>query len=104
MKKIMMIVLALAISTMAYAAGDVPKYDVDKFCEAIAKGKATIHNACIDMEQNAYADVKKRWADIPDGIKEYCGAIAGGANSYQAFIECEKLEKKEAKNKKSFKH
>jgi len=101
MKTIVMIALAMAIPAMAYA-GTVPKYDVEKFCEAIAKGKASIYNACIDMEQKAYDDVKKRWARIPDQIKDYCGAIASGANSYQAFIECEKIEKDAAKNKKSF--
>ena len=101
MKKILCTLVMVAVPAVAFAA--VPQYDVEKFCEGLAKGKAAIYNACISMEQKSYDDLKKRWAKIPDKTKEFCGNIAKGMNSYQSFIECEKLEKKAAKNKKSFK-
>lgn len=93
MKKLaLLVVMALVVPALAHA-GAIPNYNSEKFCETISSGKRAIYNACIDLEQKAYDDLKKRWARIPQPTKDFCGAVGKGADSYQAFKECEVQQK-----------
>ena len=106
MKKAIIVSLLFTIPALAHAAG-VPKYDVNKFCDQVAKaadGSATVRNACIDAEQETYNKLKKEWQSIPEKTRDYCNKIASSVDSYQAFDECVKLEAKEKKKKKEFKY
>lgn len=107
MKKTLIVFLLFVVPASVYAL-DIPKYNVDKFCNQLSKaadGSAAVKNACFDLEQETYNKLKKEWKNIPENTKTHCDTIARGlGESYQAFNECVKLEAKEQKKKKEFKY
>lgn len=98
----------LLLTTALASAFDLPRYDVDSYCQQVAQvsgGSATIYNGCIDMEQSAYNDLKQSWASIPGKTAKYCNRVARTSNgSYTILQGCIDMEMDAAGNKAGFQY
>ncbi len=77
-------------------AEELPRYDVAGHCRSVsdvAGGSAMIYRGCMEMEQEAYDGLKRRWSAIPTRMRSYCdeiGRVAGG--SYSILAGCVDME------------
>lgn len=80
------------------AATDMPRYDVDAHCRAVAEFggsySAVMENGCFDLEQQAYDALKPHWNELPEAMREHCDEVArlGGDGSYSMLKGCIDLE------------
>ncbi len=102
MRRLLLLGCMLGLSAVA----EVPRYDVEGYCEKLKKvsgGSDMIYNSCIDMEQDAYNNLKPNWAIYPEETKKYCnrlGEVSGGA--YSILETCIDMELEESSNKSKF--
>jgi hypothetical protein len=105
MKKTFLLIALSALSFSAYA-NELPRYDVPASCQEVANfggGSHQIYNSCIQMEQQAYNNLKNRWAGIPNDIRGSCIEVASfGGNSYQILESCIQMEQGAADNPETF--
>lgn len=89
-------------------AEGLPRYDVDKYCRSVSDmsgGSQMIFNGCIELEQDAYDDLKPQWAQMPPKARSYCGQVAEmGGGSYSLLSGCIELERDEAARPKQFQY
>ena len=91
-----LVLLLLAVTTSTAYAGDIPKFDVDGYCNRIADqigGSNQLRNSCINQEQGSYNSLKAKWISIPTRTHDYCTrislAIGGSYNILQTCIRQE---------------
>lgn len=103
------ILLALACLTPAFAAAAdmaLPRFDVPTSCAKVARSggtySETIYSGCLDMEQQAYDDLKAKWDSLPQGIRASCVRVAKAANpSYSILSGCIDMETSAASENKT---
>lgn len=102
------LILAILFTAAPASAFDLPRYDVDSYCQQVAQvsgGSATIYNGCIEMEQSAYNDLKQSWASVPEKTAKYCNRVARTSNgSYTILQGCIDMEMDAAGNKVGFQY
>ena len=92
------------------AAAEMPRYDVDSYCERIARVggdySAVMFDGCFEMEQSAYDALKARWNKLSSEMRGYCDRVArvGGDGSYSMLQGCVEIEKAASSNQKTFKY
>ncbi|MGP5308078.1 hypothetical protein [Vreelandella alkaliphila] len=89
----------LAFSSVALAS-DLPRYDVEGYCEMIASGSHDMFNFCIDEEQKAYDELRTVVSSVETQTLNYCNQIAG--DSYDMLLFCIEEEDDAANNRRSF--
>lgn len=103
--------LAAAIACPTWAAGDLPRFDVDAHCEKVAavggSRSEVIFGGCMDMEQQSYDGLKAIWTSLPDSLRTHCekvGRVGGG--NYVTLLGCVEMERQaEAHNeRRTFKY
>ncbi|MCK0743549.1 hypothetical protein [Chromohalobacter nigrandesensis] len=98
-------VVMLAATAQAQQA---PRYDVESHCEQVASvggsPSNTMYNSCIEMEQQAYDNIKQGWSSIPGGTQQHCDQVAtvGGAGSYTMLESCVQMETQAADDRSEF--
>ncbi|WP_275286907.1 hypothetical protein [Halomonas elongata] len=95
-----------ALSGMALASG-IPRFDVEGHCEQVASvggSSNMLYNSCIDMEQQAYDNLKPAWSNLPGNIQSHCTDVSsvGGPGSYSLLESCVQMETEAANNRESF--
>lgn len=102
------VALALGLTTAGAARAEMPDYDVNAHCKAIAAfGGApsqTLLNACLQQEQAAYDHLKPSWDALPVAMREHCNSIArfGGPGSFTLLDACVDQENAAARNNATF--
>lgn len=89
----------LAFSSAALAS-DLPRYDVEGYCEMIASGSHDMFNFCIEEEQKAYDELRTMASSVESQTLSYCEPIAG--DSYDMLLFCINEEVEAADNRRSF--
>lgn len=95
-------VASILPSAQAQTRSDMPSYDVDQYCRAVARSTGahseTIFGGCFDMEQQAYDALKPRWAALPASMRRHCDQVARstGAGSYTILKGCVEMEESSA--------
>lgn len=103
-----MIGLGALLLTAAAQAQEMPRYDVEGYCKAVAgiggSFSNTMYNSCIDMEQQAYSGIKPSWGAVPVETQGYCDDVAsvGGPGSYTMLESCVQMETSAAEQTKQF--
>lgn len=112
MRRLGMILTALqALSTPTFAA-EVPRYDVEAWCEQVSNAgggsSAMIYNGCFDQEQDAYTSLKQDWARVPAKTQHWCNQVAksGGGGSYMILKGCidQEVDATQERGGKAFKY
>ena len=86
----------------------IPRYDVESYCKSVADmsgGSSMIFNGCIEMEQEAYDDIKQIWLNLSQKQKKYCdevGQVSGG--SYSILKGCLDMEMEASSSTPKFKY
>lgn len=86
----------------------IPRYDVESYCKSVADmsgGSSMIFNGCIEMEQEAYDDLKQIWLNLSQKQKKYCdevGQVSGG--SYSILKGCLDMELEASSSTPKFKY
>lgn len=84
------------------------RYDVEHHCEKIAgfggSYSATLNNACIRQEQDAYDALNMNWGSYPSQVLAHCDRIAtfGGDGSYTLLQACIQQEMQARSNPPNF--
>ena len=106
----------LAVSLIALmpslALADLPKFDVNKHCDTIAKsmGQSSemIRSGCFEQEQSSYNNLKQVWDTLPKSMQSHCTAVAKSMphGSYMILDGCvtQELESKEDNSNFQFKY
>jgi hypothetical protein len=83
------IVPAFAVG-QAWAADDIPAFDIVQNCKAEAVGAGTGVEACTRDETNAKDELAKRWSSYGASAKKDCigEASIGGDKSYVELLTC----------------
>lgn len=87
-----------AFTAAANAQSAIPKYDPDGWCAQVASagggGSETIKRGCMEMEQEAYNNLKGRWAGLPEKTRKWCDKVAraAGKGSYSTLQGCIEME------------
>lgn len=101
------VVVLLALLPAVAVAQDLPRFDVDKYCESISQiggGSHSLFNTCVGLEQGAYDNLTASWDGVSARIRRHCaelGAIGGG--TYQMVETCVRMEQEAAGGRKTFK-
>jgi hypothetical protein len=88
--------LFISVSALAQSA-PMPYYDVERHCRRIASFggsySATLYDGCLDMEQNAYDNLKPYWSSLPSAMRQHCDRIArSGGGNYTILEGCVQME------------
>lgn len=105
------IIIATALFAVPAFAQDLPRFDVEKYCDEIASlggsSSEMMKGACFDQEQTAYDKSKSRWTELPSSIRSYCLDISrfGGA-SYMMLDACidQEIKAKQGNDGRAFKY
>lgn len=98
--------VGLVMLIPSFALADIPKFDVDKHCDNIAKtmGQSSemIRSGCFEQEQTAYNNLKQVWDTLPKSMQSHCTAIAKtmAPGSYMILEGCV-IQEQESKNDNS---
>jgi hypothetical protein len=99
--------LAVIVAGTAQAQS-LPRYDVSSYCRMVSDvsgGSSMIYSGCIDMEQDAYNDLKSRWASISSTTISYCQEVASvSGGTYMILNGCIDMEQDAAGGDNSFKY
>lgn len=104
------LLIAGAIMSCSFpaVAQNVPRYDVEKYCQRVASavgGSAQIENACISQEQEAYDGLKSSWASVAAKTQAYCDKVARAVGgTYQIMATCIEQESSATQAKPGFKY
>lgn len=75
-----------------------PQYDVDHYCEKIARfsgtSSARLKSDCIKQERNAHAALDMSWDRHPSQVLAECIYVFGGEGSYTVLLACIQQEMK----------
>nr|WP_290693732.1 hypothetical protein [Halomonas sp. UBA3074] len=93
-------VVILLVFSNSILASDLPRYDVEGYCEMIARGSHDMFNFCIDEEQKAYDELGTMVSSVETQTLNYCDQIAG--DSYDMLLFCIEEETEAADNRRSF--
>lgn len=108
MKSISKFVFAGLLFLPSISNAQIPKYDVESYCKSVADisgGSSMIFNGCIEMEQEAYDDLKQIWPNLPQKTKNHCDEIAQvGGGSYTILKSCLDMETAAASSTPKFKY
>ena len=104
MKKL--ILLAAGLPAIAVAQ-ELPRFDVERHCEKLSQiggGSHSMFNTCIELEQDAYDNLRERWGEVSARIRRHCGELGAiGGGSYQMVETCVEMEQEAASGRRSFK-
>lgn len=93
---LVIIAVSLHLFPGSVAAKDLPRYDVEAYCTTVSEfsgGSRMIFNGCIELEQEAYDELRATWAALPERTRSYCQEVARfGGNSYSMLQGCVDLE------------
>lgn len=104
------IFIVMLIFSIPAFGQNLPRYDADAYCKKVASVggtySATIENACIDQEQQAYDRLKSGWDGYPSQAESYCDRVAtvGGAGSYSILGACIQQEIQARTGSKHFRY
>ena len=99
---------SLLLFASAASAQDLPRYDVEAYCTTVSDfsgGSRMIFNGCIELEQEAYDELRATWAGLPGQARRYCDEVArvtGG--SYSILQGCIELETEAADETPKFQY
>lgn len=94
--------LALTLMSTPTLANDLPRFNVDQQCDEIANFGGSYSEmtkqGCMQMEQQAYNQLKPTWGSLPDAMQTQCLEIAsfGGPGSYSTLQGCIQMEQNAA--------
>ncbi len=88
-----------SFASLAFGA-DLPRFDVEGYCEDIGGGSHDMFNFCIEEEQKAYDQLRANASSLNPQTVSYCTDIAG--NSYDMLLFCIEEENDAADNRQSF--
>lgn len=100
MKLIAMASIGFLMLVGGAEAADLPRYDVEGYCEDIASGSHDMFNFCIEEEQKSYNQLRDQSDSIDPQTMNYCSDIAG--SSYDMLLFCVEEETSAANNRQSF--
>jgi len=86
-----MVGTGMAANRGATAGGGVPTFDVRPSCKTgVDAGIRKDIQGCLDSENNARADLVKRWNDFASADRTLCinAASTGGSATYTELITC----------------
>lgn len=107
MRAIIIGAAAMLLASGAFAQ-QVPRYNVEGHCEAVAsfggEFSNTTYNGCIDMEQSAYRGLKGAWTGLPGNVRRHCDEVAtfGGEGSYSTLQGCVQMELSAGQDRSEF--
>jgi len=110
MRRFITIAVLLSVSPVVAHADGPPRYDVEAHCKEVANFggsySASLDNACLEQEQNAYDGLKANWAEVPIKAREHCDEIArfGGHGSYNLLQACIQQEVKARGTRPKFRY
>lgn len=109
LKAILLIAVTIVAAAISLAhAQDIPRYDVSAYCNQVADvsgGSSVIYNGCIDLEQDAYDDLKVAWPSIAPRSLSYCNDVAQiSGGSYVILQGCIDMETDAASSTPEFKY
>lgn len=108
MVRVMVGAAGIVLSTWGAQAQTLPRYDVEEYCQELSAyggGSPSTYNTCIEMEQDAYDDLKSVWIDTPRRIRDYCDQLARyGGESYSTLNTCVDMETEAASSPRSFRY
>lgn len=89
--------LAMPLMASAGSAQSLPRYDPAAHCEIVAdtaEGSRVIYNGCMEMEQDAYDDLKTEWSGLSSNTRDHCDEVArsGGEGTYAILQGCVDME------------
>lgn len=99
---------ALLLLPGSSRAQDLPHYDVDGWCHAVASAgglpSEMIRRGCLQQEQGAYDGLKGRWSALPRNVRSWCDGVArsGGEGSYTLLSGCVQQEMNAAQQNQQF--
>ena len=85
------LLVALAMSRVAWAEQRLPVFDVRPECRAVASVMPV--QKCLQDEQSARVELEKNWSSFADRDRGHCigEATAGGSPSYVDLLTCLEL-------------
>ncbi len=104
---IMITVAALSLSPPTASAQSIPRYNPAAHCEVVAdtaSGSRVIYNGCMQMEQEAYNDLKGSWSELSAKTRSHCDKVArsGGKGTYAILKGCIDMEAEAAADEPEF--
>ncbi len=107
-KALLITSLAFGIIASSGQAQTIPRYNVENYCQQVAEvsgGSAMIFNGCMEMEQQAYNELKPAWAQLHGKSRNYCDDVARvSGGSYSILQGCTEMETNAMKSPRSFKY
>lgn len=104
--RMLFVAVTLVMTTHAAMAADLPRYDVEGYCNEVVEfsgGGHSLFNGCIKMEQQAYNALKSDWAQIPDDTQQYCMEVSEFSDAAYSLLKgCIDNEISEASNRQQF--
>lgn len=101
------IFLAGILASGSAVADTIPRYDPPAYCKSVSEvsgGSQMIFNGCIEMEQDAYNELKSSWSALPSKTQSYCDEVARvSGGSYSIFKGCVDMETEASGNQPGFK-
>ncbi|PDT32351.1 hypothetical protein CO660_00205 [Rhizobium sp. L9] len=103
----MLSAFALIATTGPAHADSIPRYDPAQYCKKVSLaggGSQMIYNGCVEMEQNAYDELKSIWDNLPIQAKSYCDMVARTTDgSYSILKGCIDMETEASSSTPKFK-
>lgn len=94
--------VALTLLSAPALARELSRFDVNRQCDEIASFGGSYSEmtkqGCMQMEQQAYNQLKPAWGSIPEAMQTLCLEIAsfGGPGSYSTLQGCIQMEQSAA--------
>lgn len=88
MKSISKFIFAGLFFLPSISNAQIPRYDVEAHCKSVADisgGSSMIFNGCVEMEQEAYDDIKQIWSSLPQKQKNIVMKLARCPEEVTAF-------------------
>lgn len=96
MKPIMLSAFAIILLTAPALSQSLPRFDPPAYCKKISDvsgGSSAIYKSCLEMEQDAYNDLKPSWGSLSASKRNYCEEIARFSDSsYSILKSCVEME------------
>lgn len=98
--------LALIVASTPALADTVPRYDPAGYCKEVGDavgGSSSIEKSCIELEQQAYNELKAGWASYPARARSYCDEVSQATGgTYQILLSCIEKESEAESEKPDF--
>lgn len=103
----LVVAMPLCLAASLANAQDIPRYNAAAYCQPVSEvsgGSSTIYNGCIEMEQEAYDDLRAIWPKLPSRMRSYCDGVAKvSGGTYSIFKGCVDMEADAAAETPEFK-